>query len=223
MKKWLYLAAALTAVGILSRLPHPAKDIAKLKPVRAVYLYMESEKLHIETDTGDSGSGRTLSEAYADMRSGANGEIFLDTAEFLILDPSVPVTEEFCTLLRPACKVVYSERKPDLKAMPDYLAIHPPKTTLAHLRASVAEERSPYEIQTAHAMAPGRHVCAPGPFLRLRLADCCACGLCGIAPDPSSEILGEPGEASGAGSDPLARCRGGGNAVGQRGVLAIGQ
>ena len=58
MKKWLYLAAALTAVGILSRLPHPAKDIAKLKPVRAVYLYMELEKLHIETDTGDSGSGR---------------------------------------------------------------------------------------------------------------------------------------------------------------------
>ena len=95
MKKWLYLAAALTAVGILSRLPHPAKDIAKLKPVRAVYLYMELEKLHIETDTGDSGSGTTLAEAYSDMRSGADGEIFLDTAEFLILDPAICVTEDF--------------------------------------------------------------------------------------------------------------------------------
>ena len=189
MKKWLYLAAALTAIGILSRLPHPAKDIAKLKPVRAVYLYMELEKLHIETDTGDSGSGRTLSEAYSDMRSGADGEIFLDTAEFLMLDPSVPVTEEFFRLLRPTCKVVYSERKPDLKAVSDYLAIHPPKTTLAHLRASAAEERSPYETQTAHPLAPGRSVRTPGPLHRLRLADDGPGGIGGAAPDPAAKRL----------------------------------
>ena len=189
MKKWLYLAAALTAVGILSRLPHPAKDIAKLKPVRAVYLYMESEKLHIETDTGDSGSGKTLAEAYSNMRSGADGEIFLDTAEFLILDPAICVTEDFFRLLRPACKVVYSERRPDLKAVSDYLTIHTPKTTLAHLRASVAEERSPYETQTAHPMAPGCHVCASGPFHRLRLADDRPGGVGGAAPDPAAKRL----------------------------------
>ena len=189
MKKWLYLAAVLTAVGILSRLPHPAKDIAKLKPVRAVYLYMELEKLHIETDTGDSGSGTTLAEAYSDMRSGADGEIFLDTAEFLILDPAICVTEDFFRLLRPACKVVYSERKPDLKAVSDYLAIHTPKTTLAHLRASVAEERSPYETQTAHPLAPGCHVCASGPFHRLRLADDRPGGVGGAAPDPAAKRL----------------------------------
>ena len=33
MKKWLYLAAGLAALGLLSRLPHPARDIAKLDPV----------------------------------------------------------------------------------------------------------------------------------------------------------------------------------------------
>lgn len=189
MKKWLYLATALTAVGILSRLPHPAKDIAKLKPVRAAYLYMESEKLHIETDTGDSGLGRTLSEAYSDMRSKADGEIFLDTAEFLILDPAICVTEDFFRLLRPACKVVQSAQKPDLKAVSDYLAIHTPKTTLAHLRASVAEERSPYETQTAHPLAPGRSVRTPGPLFRLRLADDRPGGVGGAAPDPAAKRL----------------------------------
>lgn len=135
MKKWLYLIGALAAVGILSRLPHPARDIAKLEPVRAVYVYMDGEKLHIETDTGDSGSGTNLTEATAHLRSKADGEIFLDTAEFLILDPSVPVGEDFYTLLRPSSKVAFAAYAPDLPAAADHLAIHTPKTTLARLRA----------------------------------------------------------------------------------------
>ena len=135
MKKWLYLLAALTAVGVLARLPHPAKDIAKLKPVRAVYLYMEGNLLNMETDTGDFGSGRNLPEAYTDMRSKADGEIFPDTAEFLILDPDVPITEDFYEIFRPGCKVTFSQKGPDLNAVPDYLAIHTPELTLGKIRA----------------------------------------------------------------------------------------
>lgn len=135
MKKWLCLILALSAVGILSRLPHPARDIAKLEPVRAVYLYMDGGRLAIQTDTGDFGSGGDLTEAAAELKSSAAGEIFLDTAEFLILDPSVPVGEDFYTLLRPSCKVVFSASAPDLPAAADYLAIHTPETTLARLRA----------------------------------------------------------------------------------------
>jgi len=142
VKKWLYLAGALAAVAILSRLPHPARDIAELKPVRAVYLRMESGKLVIETDTGDRGTGQSLSEAAADMKARADGEIFLDTAEFLLMDPGVPVTEDFFTLLRPDCKVAAVSVPPDLKTIPDYLTAHPPKTTLAKLRAAVYSERS---------------------------------------------------------------------------------
>lgn len=135
MKKWLYLMVALAAVGILSRLPHPARDIAKLEPVRAVYIYMDAGRLSIETDTGDSGSGRNLTEATEDLRAKADGEIFLDTAEFLILDPAVPIGEDFYTLLRPSCKVAFFASPPDLTAAADYLAIHTPKITLARLRA----------------------------------------------------------------------------------------
>lgn len=134
MKKWLYLLSALAAVGILSRLPHPARDIAKLKPVRAVYLSMEQGSLTIETDTGDTGSGRDLTAAYEDLRSGADGEVFLDTAEFLILSPEISVTADFYTLLRPACRVVFTGEAPDLESVSDYLAVHTPETTLADLR-----------------------------------------------------------------------------------------
>ena len=103
MKKWLYLIGALAAVGILTRLPHPARDIARLEPVRAVYLYMERGRLCIETDTGDSGSGADLAEATADLRSRADGEIFPDTAEFLLLAPEVVIAPDFYTHLRPGC------------------------------------------------------------------------------------------------------------------------
>ena len=136
MKKWLIPIAALAAVAVFSRLPHPARDIADLKPVRAVYIHMEGRNFHVQTDTGDSGSGPDLAHACQDLRSKADGEIFLDTAEFLILDPKVPITEVFDSLLRPDCRVTFTDGLPDLEKAAAYLSQHPPKLTLARLRAA---------------------------------------------------------------------------------------
>ena len=135
MKKWLYLLGAVAAIGLLARLPHPARDISELKPVWVVYLYMDGETLCIETDTGDSGSGKDLAEAASDLRSDADGEIFLETAEFLILSPEVAVTSLFYQYLRPGCRICQAENPPDLETAADYLTAHPPPMTLAHLRA----------------------------------------------------------------------------------------
>ncbi|MBP3659876.1 MAG: hypothetical protein J6I89_00645 [Oscillospiraceae bacterium] len=138
MKKWLYPLAVLAAIALLSRLPHPSRDISRLEPVQAVYLYMEAGELHIETDTGDHGSGHDLTEATDDMKESSDGEIFLETAEFLILDPQVPITPDFYELLHPDCRVFFTSEKPDLPAAAKYLSLHTPKTTLAHLRAQTA-------------------------------------------------------------------------------------
>ena len=138
MKKWLYAAVVFAALCLLTRLPHPAKDIADLEPVRVVYLFRQGATLRIETDTGAWGSGEDLAQALEAMRSGADGEIFLETAEFLLLSPQVPVTEDFYTLLRPGCGVVYTDQKPDLTAAARYLTVHPPKTKLRDLRADAA-------------------------------------------------------------------------------------
>ena len=135
MKKWLYPAVVLAAMAILARLPHPAKNIETLKPVRAVYLSMDGGEIQIETDTGDDGSGVTLAEAAARLKADADKEIFLETAEFLVLDPAVPVTGDLFTLLRPGCKVIISPERPDLKSVSDYFGIHKPALTLAKLRA----------------------------------------------------------------------------------------
>ena len=135
MKKWLYLLGAVAAIGLLSRLPHPARDISELKPVRVVYLYMDGKTLCVETDTGDSGSGKDLAETAADLRSRTNGEIFLETAEFLILSPEIAVTDSFYRYLRPGCRVCRAEDPPDLETVADYLTAHPPPMTLVRLRA----------------------------------------------------------------------------------------
>ena len=135
MKKWLVFAAAVTTVAILSRRPHPARDVARLEPVQAVYIYQKNGTLCIETDTGAAGSGNTLTEAAADLKASASGEIFLDTAEFLLIDPEVTITTDFHTLLRPTCGVTFTHATPDLQAAADYLRIHQPSVTLLELRA----------------------------------------------------------------------------------------
>lgn len=134
MKKWLVFAAAVTAVAILSRRPHPARDVARLEPVQAVYIYQKNGTLCIETDTGAAGSGNTLAEAAADLKASASGEIFLDTAQFLLIDPEVTITTDFHTLLRPTCGVTFTHATPDLQAAADYLTIHQPFVTLLELR-----------------------------------------------------------------------------------------
>ena len=135
MKKWLLLTALLIAVAFLSHRPHPARDVAKLEPVQAVYIHREGTYLSIEADTGAGGTGKTLTEAANHMKASASGEIFLDTAEFLLLDPTIPITAEFHTLLRPTCKVTLTETPPDLQAASVYLTIHTPPITLSELRA----------------------------------------------------------------------------------------
>ena len=134
MKKWLYPAAFL-AVTLLARMPHPAVDIVRLAPVRSIYIHIDGETLTIETDDRFSGTGRDLLEACQDLTANADREIFLDTAEFLILDPDVPITAEFYELLRPTTKVVWSADRPDLETISEYLTIHPPEMTLAKYRA----------------------------------------------------------------------------------------
>ena len=146
MKKWLLLPGLLAA-GLLLRLPHPARDIARLEPVRAVYLYRYDGLTTIETDTGTTGTGPDLESAYADLRNNADREIFLDTAQFLILDPYVPITEPIFEIFRPDCKVVITDLRADLKKAHDYLSQHPPKQNLARIRAAKIQHS---DLSTQH-------------------------------------------------------------------------
>lgn len=147
MKRWLLLSAALAAVGFLSRLPHPARDISELEPVEVVWLHMEESRLVIETDTGAKGTGKTLSEASENMKTAASAEIFLDTAEYLIIDPDIPIPDDCFTLFRPDCKVCFTTASPDMEKAADYLSAHTPPISLSQLRANITQSSA---LRTQH-------------------------------------------------------------------------
>ena len=61
-------------------------DVAKLQPVEAVAVRMENGRVILETDTEDRGEGATAAEALADMKNNATSVIYLDTAEYLMVE-----------------------------------------------------------------------------------------------------------------------------------------
>lgn len=142
MKQWLLVTAALAAAGALSRLPHPAVDVAELIPVRVVYMAAENGYTII-TDGGLTGTGTSPEEAAQALKSNAPGELLMDTAEYLILPPGTAVTQELYGLLRPDCRVVYMEEPPDLETAAELPQVRESALTLAKLRAE-GEGKEPY-------------------------------------------------------------------------------
>lgn len=139
MKRWLWFCGFLAAVCFGSRLPHPAVDVGKLEPVSLVAVDWQDGMYHLKTDTRASGSGETLEQAAQALAEGSSGIVFLETAEYVILTPEVPVTKEFYRVLRPACRVCLAEREVDPVKTAEYLAAHPPEQTLNDLRAGEKE------------------------------------------------------------------------------------
>lgn len=66
-------------------LPRTGTDAAKLLPAQVLVIAQEDGRITVESDNGASGSGTTLPDALAAMREGAEGTLFLDTAEHIIL------------------------------------------------------------------------------------------------------------------------------------------
>lgn len=131
MKRWLWYGVIVLAVALLGGERSSGEDIGKLQPVQTVWLHCENGRLAVRTDTGETGSGDTVSQAFADLNAGAAGEIFLDTADYLL------ITEECETLLvplmeylRPSCSVCLTDGEPQLELTGSYLEIHPPEITL---------------------------------------------------------------------------------------------
>ena len=89
---------------------------------------------------GVSGSGASLSEALEDMRAHAPGELFLDTAEHIVLRERawylLPQAAS-CRALRPAARLVRAGGElPGIEELRAFLQAHPPALTLAHAYAS---------------------------------------------------------------------------------------
>ena len=79
--------ALLAAASVVSlcMLPRTGTDAAKLLPAQVLVIAQEDGQIVVESDNGASGSGATLPDALASMRESAEGTLFLDTAEHIVL------------------------------------------------------------------------------------------------------------------------------------------
>lgn len=127
---WIYALVIAAALAF----PVDKTDVGSLQPVEVVHLYQKDEKYVLETDTGDLGMGDTIKAAMEDLAATVSGTVFLDTAEYLLLEKEmVEQAKRIAPYLKKKVRVCEAERGLDLKAAAQYLSAHAPKSTLKEL------------------------------------------------------------------------------------------
>ncbi len=136
MKRWGVYFTGLLVLALLSKTPFAGSDVALLKPVEVLRVTGEDGQIRVETDTGDFGTGSDLSAAFADLKATTAGDVFLDTADYLILSSdTVPLLPELAEYLRPGCGVCVELGRTDTENAAAFLAAHPLAVTLRDCRA----------------------------------------------------------------------------------------
>ena len=83
MKRWIFYILLFVAAVII---PVDSTDVGKLHPVQAVSLGYHNEQVILKTDTGEIGRGETPELALENLKLTAPAIIYLDTAEFLLVE-----------------------------------------------------------------------------------------------------------------------------------------
>ena len=136
MKRWIYYLGIVALAAALSAKPSAGQDIGKLQPVQVVCISVTEGLVTVQTDMEDWGTGETLAAAVADMRESAVGEVFLETADHLLLSSDAAyLLDDAMRLLRPSCSLCWMEGEPELQELGLFLQTHVPEMTLKDYRA----------------------------------------------------------------------------------------
>lgn len=129
MKLWSWSAAVVLALVAFT--PFQGKKLAMLEPAKLLYVTVERQLVCVETDTGSKGTGMTLQQALDDMQKCASAEVFLDTADYLVVSAgALPLVKELSQYLRPGCRICAALTKVDPEEAAAYLDVHLPNRIL---------------------------------------------------------------------------------------------
>ena len=154
---FIILLAAASAV-CFAQLPKTGTDAAKLLPAQTLVFSAADGEIRVESDTGASGSGKTLAAALEQMERSAEGTLFLGTAEYLVLTKGTQALladlyEE--PRLRPAAKPVLCGAETISAEQADaILQAHPTQLTLAQAYA-VALRGEPVQLHMLRPVQEG--------------------------------------------------------------------
>lgn len=136
MKRWLFYGAVLILIAFLPKVQTAGTDVGQLEPVEVVRVSIVDGWVRMETDTGQQGRGENLESALLELKRTADREIFLDTADYLLLSTeALSQMPELMELLRPACQICLESGEADLETVARFLATHEPGLTLRDYRA----------------------------------------------------------------------------------------
>ena len=130
MRKMLYvIILALTCFAPVNRV-----DVAQLLPVEGVALYIDGIDVVLETDTQNTGRGATVAEALDNLKENTPAVVYLDTAEYLLIAENAwQYLQDLESVLKPSVKVSSCDARGRVKAVTEYLRVHPEYKTLKNL------------------------------------------------------------------------------------------
>lgn len=129
MKRWMGLLAGFALAVFLA--PSEEADISSLRPVELLSLYKEEGEVYVEADTGDVGRGVDLRSALEDMKATSPGEIFLETADYvMVTEETKAYLPELKKILRPATEIVQTQDRIETAAAAGFLSVHGPGVVL---------------------------------------------------------------------------------------------
>lgn len=145
MRSWKWMLAA-TALAVL--LPSQGTDVGKLKPAELLYAQKEGMEYIIQTDTGDEGRGDSVESALKDLKGTADGAVFLETVQYLLLtEDAKDAMRDFAQYLRPTVQPCILCGEADLRSTAKYLSAHQPKSLLRkQTTAKLTAERGRYHL-----------------------------------------------------------------------------
>lgn len=161
MKKLLFILFAVLVLGALDLLPFRAEDAAKLLPVKTVVVTRSGDEYVVDVGAGVRAVGRTLKEALDRLKEEVTGEVFLPTAEQVVItEPAEGAVEAVAeeTDFRPAAGIYRTpDPAPDPEALGEYLASHSSNVTILDVRAALALGQTP-QIPTVRRAEGGYRV-----------------------------------------------------------------
>lgn len=138
-------AAALLAAVVLWS-PVKGTDVGKLLPVELMQISRTETGYVVRTDTENMGEGESLPQALANLRETAQGKIFLETTEYVLLTrETMQCLPDLTEFFRPGTEVYAAPQLEDLEQAAAFLRAHSRQSPL--FRLTEGEPELP-ELQT---------------------------------------------------------------------------